>query len=169
MKHFRETELLEAWYIPGGDVEMTRHLETCSDCRDRLARLGAELSAAAANAPAPLRSAEFYGKQRRAIFDAIDGRQPARWWEALLAPARQFGFAAALLLALSGAWMLNVARWGDSAAPAPITLADATTERLLDDIDSIREPWESDELQPFQNMVAWESWIAAEPPHGGTS
>jgi hypothetical protein len=168
MKHFIEIELLEAWYIPGGDVEMTRHLETCSDCRDRLARLGAELSAAD-NAPAPVRSAEFFAEQRRAIFRAIDRRQPSQWWASLIAPARQLGFAAALLLVLSGAWMLNVARWSDPADSAPAARADATAERLLDDIDSIREPWESDELQPFRNMVAWESWIAAEPPHGGTS
>lgn len=69
---------LAAWADePGvGAMDIPSHLETCAQCRDRIAELAATRAAIALDPPMP--SAEVFAAQRGRILAAIDGTPPER-------------------------------------------------------------------------------------------
>jgi hypothetical protein len=160
--HFTEADLLETYYMqPGASMPVMMHLAACSECAERYERLERKIRGLAEcehDMPET-----FWARQRMAIMRRIDAHGPRSF-----SMARVMRVAAAAVLALS---LGAVVTWktlqvDDSAIrrvdTAPTITAAATTDesaaRPLDELVS-PDPWQSDELNDFHTIVAWESWV----------
>ena len=168
MRHFDELELLDAYYVPTAAGEQLRHLDECVSCRGRFERLSEALRASSRRFDAELaaKPETFWTRQRRSIERAV-GEAP----RAQAAAARRFALAASFIVLLSGgiavrsivghratSQALKVAATG-AVAPADAPLVEAT--------DASSDPWASDELSDFHEVVQWESW-SSDQKQGGS-
>jgi predicted anti-sigma-YlaC factor YlaD len=155
-QHFTEADLLETYYMkPGESMPVMMHLADCPDCAARYERLERkmrslhECSHQEKHAEKP---ESFWTRQRMQILRKIDARRERR------SSLPRFAAAAVVALAITGAVTWKAVDGSSSrrvvetvAAPASL---DDPTPRKLDD-----SPWQSDELNDYSSMVAWESWV----------
>lgn len=153
--HFSEADLLETYYTkPGESLPVMMHLSECSECAARYERLEGKMRG--------LRSCHrdekpetFWARQRISIMRKIDQRRERR---ANVTRIARVAAAAMLILVLGG--LLTWNRVDESASLQVVeTVPTATLEdsaaRSLEDHD----PWQSDELNEYSSIVAWESWV----------
>lgn len=168
MKHYSEVDLLEMHYS-GDRGEAVRHLGDCADCGGRFASLERKLRSAreASCDRVESRPQTFWVRQRMSILRTIESRprEKARGF-----PFARLAAAAVLAIALvSGALVVS----NTQPVAAPAALAQQTTgpepsEITLDEIALTGDPWESDELREYQEVVGWQSWGAPDNRGEGT-
>lgn len=163
--HYSEADLLETYYTqPGESMPVMMHLASCADCAARYDRLDRKLREAAACHTE--RPATFWSRQRLSIMKKV-GEQRLAAVQAI----RPWRVAAAAFLAflLGGA---VVYRTVEPSLHKPPTVITATAQPAapgeeVEDLQPPRDPWDSDELQDFHNVVQWESWVAQSKTAGG--
>jgi anti-sigma factor RsiW len=159
-QHYSEADLLETYYTqPGQSMPVMMHLADCTDCAARYERLERKVrSLAACHDDKP---ETFWTRQRMLIARRIAGR-PSH-----VARVTRVAAAAALVVALGG-----VATWKqlDTPAPLPVALAAATAATAATaELTVPADPWESEQLDEFQSLVAWESWDETKTKNGDHS
>ena len=161
--HYSEADLLETYYTqPGQSMPVMMHLASCSECARRYDRLDRKLREAAA---CPDEKPEtFWSRQRLSIMRRIAGRHDA----VRVKPAAKVA-AAALLAFISGAAVMYHELQPAKSAAAPAKSAVAAKAPSVDDMHAPINPWQSDELKSYHEVVQWESWVDEGRTGGGGS
>ena len=151
MRHYSEADLLDTYYTqPGESLPVMMHLADCQDCASRYERLQKKLRDAATCSTD--RPATFWSRQRLSVMRRIANTRIAS------TGVRTWRIAAAAVLAflLGGAVVYKTVepKW---TKPAAKIVAPKTDE----DLQTLRDPWDSDELQDLRAVVQWESWEAS--------
>jgi len=157
MQHYSEADLLETYYAqPGASMPVMMHLADCAECAARYERLEQKIRGLAACEHD--KPETFWSRQRISIMRRIEARRSLS-----LARIMRVAAAAVFVLALGGfiTWRVknqavespNHRVAATQTAQATVPLDDWETRRLDD------SPWQSDELNEFHSMVAWESWV----------
>lgn len=165
--HYSEADLLETYYAqPGASMPVMMHLADCSDCATRYERLEKKIRGLAACEHDQPET--FWSRQRISIMRKIDARRSFS-----AARVMRVAAAAAFVLTLGGAVMWRV---NNPAVESPSLRAAATqTAQVTTPIEdpatrSLEDSaWQSEELNDFHSMVAWESWVDGEQSTGGQS
>lgn len=166
MKHYSEVDLLEMHYS-GDRGEAVRHLGDCADCGGRFASLQRKLRSAreASCDRAEGRPHTFWVRQRMSILRAIESRPR----EAHGFPFARLAAAAVLAIAMvSGALVVNNTQPVAAPPVAQQTTGPEASEITLEEIALTGDPWESDELREYQEVVGWQSWGAPDNRGEGT-
>lgn len=139
-EHYSEADLLETYYMqPGASMPVMMHLADCTDCAARYERLEKKVRGLAACAHDE-KPDTFWARQRIAVLRNLP-RHSSTVRTMRVA-------AAALLVATLGGWMAS-----RHTTPAPIVQPDVTVQ-----VTTPADPWQSEELDEYQSLVAWESW-----------
>ena len=164
-EHYTEVDLLETYYADAESAGVVGlHVSGCQRCTMTLARLKIKMmtpspgSCSAGAKPEP-----FWERQRSSIMNRIGTRSRRT------IPIHRFSriaAAAALSFLLGGAVVYETAlpsaparTLAQSAGPA-VTASNAFENRAGDELAAIPDPWQSDELSDFHNVVSWQSWVA---------
>ncbi len=140
-EHYSEADLLETYYMqPGASMPVMMHLADCADCAARYERLEKKVRGLAACAHDE-KPETFWARQRIAVMRRLPRHSSA-------ARAMRVA-AAALLVATLGGWMAS-----RQSEPAPALVPPEINVQVTTPAD----PWESEELDEYQSLVAWESW-----------
>ncbi|HEV3486579.1 MAG TPA: hypothetical protein VG106_14305 [Vicinamibacterales bacterium] len=168
-QHYSEADLLETYYTqPGESLPVMMHLADCADCAARYERVEKKVRGLAACEHD--KPETFWARQRMSIMRRIDaeGRRTSTF-----ARGARLAAAAALVVVVGGVatWQVNEESRSQGVekktTTASVSLDDSTTRRLDD--SAAADPWQSDELNEYQSMVAWESWVDADTRNGDTS
>lgn len=159
-RHYTEADLLETYYTePGASMPVMMHLARCGECAARYDRLARKLRGIGACESE--RPASFWSRQRSSILQQVGTRQHGRRWGGTVA---RLAAAAVFVLTVGG-----IATWREmtpAAASHPQAAAAAQpVEIAADDAQVAADPWQSEQLREFQDVVEWESWV--EPPTKG--
>lgn len=152
IRHYSEADLLETYYTRSGEsLPVMTHIADCETCAARYERLQKKLRDAAACSME--RPATFWQRQRLSILRTIAERRIAgsgarRTWRIA---------AAAVLAFLLGGAVVYKSVEPKLTKPAVKVVAPKTEEEL----QTLRDPWDSDELQDLRAVVQWESWEAS--------
>ena len=140
-EHYSEADLLETYYMqPGASMPVMMHLADCTDCAARYERLEKKVRGLGACAHDD-KPDTFWARQRIAVMRKLP-RNASMTRTVRVA-------AAALLVATLGGWMASRTR----EVPAPAVQTEITVQ-----VTTPADPWESEELDEFRSLVAWESW-----------
>ena len=153
-QHFSEADLLETYYTqPGESLPVMMHLADCSECAARYERLERKIRGLSECAHHAEKPETFWARQRISILRKVDRQRQQSSF------ARVTRVAAAAVLAVILGGVITWDRTND-VQPAPTaTVATAeTTSAVTTDTSVPADPWESEELDEFGSMVAWESW-----------
>jgi hypothetical protein len=159
--HFSEADLLETYYMqPGESMPVMMHLAGCTDCSARYERLERKLrEAAVCHTEKP---ETFWSRQRLSIMRRI-AAQPAH--VARIASMARVAAAALLAFVLGGAVVYHEVKPVSTKDVAPTTTVAKTP--TVDDMHAPINPWQSEELQQFHEVVQWESWVGDTSNSGG--
>jgi hypothetical protein len=152
--HYSEADLLDTYYMqPGASMPVMMHLAGCADCAARYERLEKKVRGLAACAHDDLPDT-FWARQRFAVMRRLRPQRPPAFARITRIAA------AALLVAALGGW------FGSRPAepPAPLSGHVQPTPEITVQVTTPADPWESEELDEFHSLVAWESW---EPQKNG--
>lgn len=155
-KHFSEADLLETYYTqPGESMPVMMHLASCDACAARYDKLDRKLREVASCHTE--RPETFWSRQRLSIMKNVQRgtSSPAvQLWRAAAA--------AALAFLLGGTLVYNLTQIGGARATSQAASAVAAPLMPSDDEDfsTPADPWQTEELQDFQPVVQWESWVA---------
>lgn len=168
MRHYSEVDLLETYYTqPGESMPVMMHLSECQECAARYDKLEKKLRTAAGSCHVESKPETFWARQRIAIT-----RRIGQTVEAGIRARRFSRIAAAAVLSflLGGAvvYETSVAPIEQRIAVPPAVrpaaglqpAVAASKDKLADELQLVRDPWQSDELSDFHNVVSWESWVA---------
>lgn len=165
-KHYTEADLLETYYTqPGESMPVMMHLASCPDCSARYDRLDRKLRETAACHTE--RPSTFWSRQRLLIMKKLSSQPKTTRTSWRVA-------AAAVLAFLLGGAVVYKSVEPAINEPTPVVVAshpaNATAVEDDEDFQTPRDPWESEELQDFHNVVQWESWVAqSKTTKGATS
>ena len=161
--HYSEADLLETYYLqPGESMPVMMHLASCSDCAARYERLDRKMREAAACHTE--RPETFWTRQRLSIMRRI-AAQPQR--NARIASRARIAAAALLAFTLGGALVYQEVK-PIKPVPAPVVASTAKNTAAVEDMHAPINPWESEELKEFHDVVQWESWVADSNSGGGS-
>jgi hypothetical protein len=151
--HYSEADLLETYYTqPGESMPVMMHLASCQECAGRYDKLARKLRDAAA---CPTEKPDsFWARQRLSIMRKLPLLKKPRTRDH--GPAR-IAAAAVMAFLLGGAFVYEVTRREPLPATPPVQ---ATSAKSVDDLQLPRDPWQSEELEDFQPIVQWESWVS---------
>ena len=157
-QHFTEADLLETYYMqPGDSMPVMMHLADCADCAARYERLDRKLRSLTA-CEHESKPETFWARQRMLVMRKIDARRERR---STIARVTRIAAAAMLVLVLGG-----LITWDQldqpSSQPVVETMATAAATTVHDTTPTspIEEsPWQSEELDDYSSIVAWESWV----------
>ncbi|MFA6955517.1 MAG: hypothetical protein WC538_06555 [Thermoanaerobaculia bacterium] len=171
-KHYGTGELLAYAYLPEDDA-VSRHLDGCDACMGRFKTLRAELDRHASEPIGAERPETFWKRQELSVMRAIETRgRRASWLTA------RFAAAAAAVLFVVTAFLAG--RGSVTSATATSTVVTATVastatssiatsqESGLTSSQLSTDPWQSEQLQDFQSVVDWETWVEADGKKRGT-
>lgn len=137
-QHFSEADLLETYYTRAGEsLPVMMHLADCAECAARYERLERKMQSLR-ECPHHEKPETFWARQRMSIMRKIEGRRERR------GAVARFAAAAAIVLAVTTAVM-----WDRTEEPAVVAVPVVVEET----------PWQSEELDEYSSMVAWESWV----------
>ena len=158
-RHYSEADLLETYYMqPGESMPVMMHLAGCEECAAKYERLERKLRESASCSTE--KPETFWARQRLSIMRRVgaERREP-----------RPFRYAAAAMLAfvLGGAVVYQT-----TVKPqAPVVITQTVESKAVpvagEEITVPRDPWQSDELKDFHQVVEWESWVAETPQKKG--
>lgn len=152
--HFTEADLLETYYMqPGESMPVMMHLAGCTDCAARYERLERKLrEAAACHTEKP---ETFWSRQRLSIMRRV-ASSPAR--TSRIASMTRVAAAAFLAFLLGGAVVYHETKpIVTTSAPPQATVAVNTPS--VEEMHAPINPWQSEELKEFHDVVQWESWV----------
>lgn len=156
--HFSEVDLLETYYLePGESMPVMMHLASCSECAARYERLERKLRDAA-TCEAGTRPETFWSRQRLSILRRISVPQQSRF---SIGRTARMAAAASLAFFLGGAVVFKVL---EPALDAPQVVVNSSRSgnaaaAVSEEASLPSDPWQSDELDEFREVVEWESWI----------
>lgn len=162
--HYGNDELLEHAFIPDANAELALHLASCESCAQRFATLRGGIDRHAGASETPDRPETFWKRQELGVMRAIDRRQ------------RRMPGAGARVAAAAAVVFVVVAFWagrGSVSNTTPLTASvvtatvastsmqstSASQDNGLTTTQLATDPWESEQLQDFQSVVAWETWV----------
>lgn len=149
MKHYSETDLLEAFYTQPADV--LAHVAECVDCAARYERLERKVRGLAACGQT--KPETFWAHQRISIMRRVEQSRHR-------SPLMKYAAAAMLTLTLGG-----LVTWNRrDVAPGP---GDPIQRARIPVVTS--DPWQSEQLKDYQPVVAWETWVAEDQKKGDQS
>lgn len=164
MKHLDVADLVELHYL-GDESAAAAHVRACGLCAAGLERIREELRRDVSLHAERLhaRPDTFWQRQRLAILRSLSGRRVEP------RPTARYAAAAALVVMLSGALAYKTLIPGsDRSSPSePATIATATATAAPAETSptpvtvattSASDPWESDALDEYHDLVNWESW-----------
>lgn len=150
-QHFSEADLLETYYTKAGEsLPVMMHLADCAECAARYERLERKMQSLR-ECPHHEKPETFWARQRMSIMRKIDGRRERRGMVA------RFAAAAAIVLAVTA-----TVTWDRVDEPTSRPVVETAGSKSLDDSSTRRleeTPWQSEELDEYSSMVAWESWV----------
>ncbi|HVE69947.1 MAG TPA: hypothetical protein VNI54_01160 [Thermoanaerobaculia bacterium] len=152
--HFTEADLLETYYTkPGESLPVMLHLSECTECAGRYERLEAKMQGLRA-CHRDEKPETFWARQRISILRNIDKRRERG---AAVARITRVAAAAMLVFVLGAAILWD----RDTQTPSQPVVATVQTAAVEDTTsqNADRNPWESEELNEYSSMVAWESWV----------
>ena len=153
--HYSEADLLETYYTqPGESMPAMMHLASCSDCSARYERLDRKLREAAACSSHTEKPETFWSRQRLSIMRRVASRPQGIRIAGLAKIA-----AAALLAFVSGA-AVTYHEMKPKAAAVPAKTAAVAKAQTVDEMHAPINPWQSESLQNYHEMVQWESWVS---------
>ena len=142
-RHYSEADLLETYYMqPGASMPVMMHLADCADCASRYERLEHKVRGLGACAHDE-KPDTFWARQRIAVMRKLSQRTSKTKTMRVAA--------AALLVATLGGWMASRTTTEVATPAAPQT-------EITVQVTTPADPWESEELEEFGSLVAWESW-----------
>lgn len=169
MKHYNEVELLEHYYLGGEAPEVQQHVAVCTECSARYARLREKLGCSAAQHRewVERKPSWFWNRQRAGVLGRLAGNRAAARRSLLQTVA----FAAVLIMIITGVAALVRTDTPDAAGPR---LAAAGEERpaisetvaALGTQQMSEDPWTAEELQPYGELLEWETWLTEEGKEG---
>lgn len=150
-QHYSEADLLETYYTqPGESLPVMMHLADCDECAARYERLEKKIRAlgACGHDDEP---ETFWTRQRMSILRKVEDRQR----RSAYARVTRIAAAAVLVVGLGG-----VAMWDRKPdVPPTATPTVATVQEAMPSETAVpADPWDSEQLDDFQSIVAWESW-----------
>lgn len=153
--HFSEADLLETYYTkPGESLPVMMHLADCSECAARYERLEAKMRGLQ-SCHRDEKPETFWARQRLSVMRKIDRRRERN---ATIARVTRVAAAAMLVLVLGA-----LVTWDRTDKPAAQQVAETVQTATLEDSTTrsleVADPWQSDELNDYSSMVAWESWV----------
>ena len=168
MKHYNEVELLEHYYLSASSPEVGDHVRGCSECAARYARLREKLSCSAESHRQRIEAKPetFWIRQRDAISNQLQRRIRRQF---AFVGAWRFAVAAVLVLLVGGAVFVATQSRSDSQAVAAIaesTNAETAAVAVLNEAEALNDPWAEEELQPYGEVVEWESWLTEKEGKG---
>ncbi len=160
--HYSEADLLETYYMrPCDSTPVMVHLSGCAECTARYEQLDRKLRELAT--PPAEKPETFWSRQRLSIARRI-AVLPHRTRIASVARIA----AAALLSFISGAAIMYHEL--NPSAPATTSANSAVVAKAptADNMHAPINPWESDELKSYHEVVQWESWMTEQDKEGGS-
>lgn len=161
--HYSEADLLETYYMPPCDsTPVMVHLSGCPECTARYEHLDRKLRELAA--PPAEKPETFWSRQRLSIARRI-AVQPHRTRIASVA-----GIAAAALLSFITGAAIMYHQLKPSPRPSTASVKTAVVAKApsVDDMHAPINPWQSDELKSYHEVVQWESWVTEQDKDGGS-
>ena len=145
---------------PGESMPVMMHLADCSDCASRYERLEKKVRGLSSCAHDD-KPDTFWARQRISVMRKI-GARPSTFARVTRVAA------AALLVAALGGW------FSSRQVDPPPTSVQAVTKtqpapEITVQVTTPDDPWESEELDEFHSIVAWESWDAPKTKNGDAS
>lgn len=151
-QHYSEADLLETYYTqPGESLPVMMHLADCGECATRYERLEKKIRALGACGHDE-KPETFWARQRMSILRKVEGQQR----RSLYVRVTRVAAAAVLVVTLGGVAIRN--RTAEAPATATTTVAAVTQPAATTEAAVPADPWESEQLDDFQSIVAWESW-----------
>lgn len=137
-QHFSEADLLETYYTkPGESMPVMMHLADCTECAARYERLERKMHGLR-ECPHEEKPETFWVRQRMQIMRKIDARRSHR------SSFKRIAAAAAIVIGVTA-----TVTWDRHQEPAATVAVPVVEE----------SPWQSDALNDYSSMVAWESWV----------
>lgn len=177
--HFNRTEMIEVYYLPDEFPMAQSHFENCSDCAGNWSVVCGMLSAGSIDDQALVdaRPDTFWTWQRLAIQRKIGSRPRARemrWWS--LPAVAAMAIVVSLIAGSSQIYRIYTPT-APSENPEALPTASsviATTgpnhDQIFPDMQTVDDPWSSEQFESYKTVVAWETWIdESEPSNGGAS
>lgn len=165
-QHFSEADLLETYYTqPGESMPVMMHLADCADCAARYERLDRKVRSLTA-CDHDSKPETFWARQRILVMRKIDAQRERT---SSVSRISRIAAAAALVLVLGG----GVVTLREGSEAQRLTGSQSTqsavqpSEPVSLEAYEPASPWQSEELNEFQSVVAWESWV--EPKTGDKS
>lgn len=160
-RHFSEADLLETYYLPPGDsMPVMMHLADCSDCAARYERLETKLrETASCHSDHP---ETFWTRQRVSIMRrvaATNGTTGAFARIGRVAAAAVLSFTLGGLMAYKVATRNNDTKSTAPVAAAPAAMTPTASAAAAPDTPAMHDPWDSEDLEGFHSVVAWETWV----------
>jgi anti-sigma factor RsiW len=157
--HYSEADLLETYYMqPGASMPVMMHLADCSDCAARYERLEKKVRGLSSCAHDD-KPETFWSRQRISVMRKIGAQRPSYARVTSVA-------AAAVLVAALGGWFS-----ARQVAPpaAAVVVAPTAAPEITVQVTTPADPWDSEELDEFHSIVAWESWDTPPTKNGDQS
>ena len=163
-RHLDDGSLLEIVYLNAAPDGAEAHLAECRSCRNNLAALRSEveLDRSAHEGRLAAKPEQFWQTQREEIVAraASGPRKAASFFR--LRPAIAISILMAFLLITLGLMLTRVSSDEGvlpNASPQITDLREPAPDLFEEDDLRALDPWESEELEPFHQMVEWETWI----------
>ncbi len=186
MSHLDEASLLEKHYLPDAQPDVDEHLAGCAECRARYEamREGIEESVSEHAAIVDRKLETFWSRQRLAISRRIEsGEEMPR--RSIWSARSMLAAAAVLVLVVAGTAIIyrnavELAPTPGGSTRTPVLVSNGELDLYDDDADELsvalfsdvpsHDPWSSEEISDFHQVVEWESWLADDlTDFGGTS
>jgi hypothetical protein len=170
-EHYTEVDLLETYYADAEAAGIVGlHVSGCERCTMTLGRLKIKMmTPAPGSCSADSKPEPFWERQRSSIMNRIGVRsrrtiQTQRFSRIAAAAAVSFllGGAVVYEIALPSPPSMAVTRPTTVAAVASTAFEDRTGDVL----SSVPDPWQSEELSDFHNVVSWQSWVTKDAKGG---
>jgi hypothetical protein len=163
-EHYSEVDLLETYYTDAESAGIVGlHVSGCERCTMTLARLRIKMmTPAPAACAADAKPEAFWERQRSAIMNTVGARSARSFQTHRFS---RIAAAAALSFLLGGAVVYETTlphRLQRPPQPSVQVLAapEISEDRTGDELTAPADPWQSDELSDFHNVVSWQSWVA---------
>lgn len=143
-QHYSEADLLETYYMaPGQSMPVMMHLAGCADCVARYERLERKLRSLVACEHAQ-KPETFWVRQRMSIMKRVRarGKRPT---------IGRFAAAAALVVVMGSTFLFPFLTAEKNTPPSDMAVE-------VTNVPVPTDPWESEALDEFHSIVAWESW-----------
>lgn len=160
--HYSEADLLETYYMqPGASMPVMMHLADCSDCASRYERLEKKVRGLSSCAHDD-KPETFWARQRISVMRKIGAQRPSYVRVTRVA-------AAAVLVAALGGWFSARQVEPPPAVAVRAAISTQAAPEITVQVTTPADPWDSEELDEFHSIVAWESWDTPATKNGDQS